>query len=228
MLEFATPGSIMTSAPEQWYWIFVHEQLGKFTVYSDDELEGDRRWRLHDEGFELLWDSAQSRAQAYRYMKELYPEYSRFETMPIPITFRQACDFINEHHRHHIAPQGMKFALGISNGQKLVGVLTAGRPVSRHRDDGLTLEITRLSVNAAYIHLCSKLYAAARRIAREMGYAVLITYTLEEETGASVKASGFQLMGKSNGGSWNAPSRSRVDRHPTGCKNLWMLHIHGA
>lgn len=223
----------LTSAEKRevpgWFWVFVHDGLRKYVIYSEDELTGERRWALElDEGFDLLWDSARSRPQAVRYMQEFYPEYDKFETIPTPITFRQACDFINVYHRHHMAPQGMKFALGISNGQKLVGVLTAGRPVSRHRDDGLTLEVTRVCVNGAYVHLCSKLYAAARRIAREMGYHTLITYTLDEETGASVRAAGFHCLGKSSGGSWNSLSRNRVDKHPTGLKNLWMLQIRGA
>lgn len=212
-------------SPEKWFCVFVHEEMRKYIVCSDDELSVERRWALCDEGFELLWDSAMSRSQAVQYMQRFYPEYIKFETIPTPISFRQACQFINQHHRHHKAPQGMKFALGMSNGLKLVGVLTAGRPVSRHKDDGLTLEVTRLCVNGAYIHLCSKLYAAARRIAREMGYHALITYTLDEETGASVRAAGFQLMGKSAGGSWNSLSRNRVDKHPTGLKKIWVLQI---
>ncbi|MGG4034916.1 XF1762 family protein [Paenibacillus cisolokensis] len=227
MFSFSPPGAVREEP--KWFWVFVHGGMRKYVIYSDDELDGERRWTLElDEGFDLLWDSARSRTQAVRYMQQFYPEYGKFETMPTPITFRQACDFINQHHRHHMAPQGMKFALGISNGQKLIGVLTAGRPVSRHRDDGLMLEVTRVCVIGAYVHLCSKLYAAARRIAREMGYHTLITYTLDEETGASVRAAGFQFMGKSAGGSWNSLSRNRLDKHPTGLKNLWMMQIRGA
>ncbi|WP_082452122.1 XF1762 family protein [Paenibacillus ihuae] len=225
MNEFLPTGINSDVSPVKWYWVFVHEGMRKYIVYSDDELTGERRLALHDEGFDLLWDSAMSRSQAVQYMRIFYPDYSTFEVIPTPISFRQACHFINLHHRHHMAPQGMKFALGMSNGQKLVGVLTAGRPVSRHKDDGLTLEVTRLCVNGAYVHLCSKLYAAARRIARDMGYHALITYTLDEETGVSVRAAGFQLMGKISGGSWNSLSRNRVDKHPTGLKKLWMLQI---
>ncbi|OME78754.1 hypothetical protein BK120_22975 [Paenibacillus sp. FSL A5-0031] len=158
-------------------------------------------------------------------MADFYPEYEKFETLLTPVSFRQACSFINEHHRHHMAPQGMKFALGLSNGERLIGVLTAGRPVSRHRDNGYTLEVTRLCVNNGYIHPCSKLYAAARRVAREMGYHSLITYTLDDESGSSVRAAGFQLLGKSLGGSWNSHRRQRVDKHPIGQKKYWMLNI---
>lgn len=206
------------------YWVFINEEMKKYLIYSDDELN-NRRWDLHNDGFELLWDSALSRKQANRYMADFYPEYEKFETLLTPVSFRQACSFINEHHRHHMAPQGMKFALGLSNGERLIGVLTAGRPVSRHRDNGYTLEVTRLCVNKAYIHSCSKLYAAARRVAREMGYHSLITYTLDEESGTSLRAAGFQLLGKSLGGSWNSLGRQRVDKHPIGQKKYWMLNI---
>jgi hypothetical protein len=213
-----------------WFWVFVNERLSVYTVHSDAELGAadSIRWDLLEEGFDVLWDSARSRREAVRYMEQFYPQYTRFETIPTPITFREACEFINKHHRHHLAPQGMKFALGISNGEKLVGVLTAGRPVSRHMDDGYVLEVTRLCVLRSYIHSCSKLYASARRIAREMGYRALVTYTLEDEPGASLRAAGFRLHKISCGGSWNTAKRPRVDKHPTGRKKVWVLPISGA
>lgn len=215
---------------EGWYWVFVNERLGVYAVYSDEELGAadSIRWDLLDEGFHVLWDSAGSRREAVRYMEQFYPQYRRFKTIPTPVAFREACEFINKHHRHHLAPQGMKFALGISNGEKLVGVLTAGRPVSRLRDNGYVLEVTRLCVLRSYIHSCSKLYASAKRIAKEMGYRALITYTLEEEPGASLRAAGFRLLKVSGGGSWNTAKRPRVDKHPIGRKKVWILTISGA
>lgn len=212
---------------EQFYWVFVNEALKKYMVLSDEELGSINtiRWELLEEGFDVLWDSARSRKQAVRYVEQFYPEYSKFETLPVPVTFREACNFIDKHHRHHPAPQGMKFALGISNGQHLVGVITAGRPVSRFRDNGRVLEVTRLCVIRAYKHACSKLYAAAARVAREMGYRSLITYTLEEESGASLRAAGFRLSGISPGGSWHSMSRAREDRHPIGPKKVWVLNL---
>lgn len=62
----------------------------------------------------------------------------------IPITFKQASEFINKYHRHHTASQGCKFCIGLSKKDRLVGVAVCGRPVSRHLDDGFTCEITRL------------------------------------------------------------------------------------
>ncbi|MFX3639866.1 MAG: XF1762 family protein [Candidatus Pristimantibacillus sp.] len=209
------------------YWIFIHDSLQKYIVLQDEEL-GDRntiRWDLYDEGFELLWDSANSRKEAVQYMQQYYPAYTKFSTITVPVSFREACTFVNEHHRHHVAPQGMKFSIALSNGQKLIGVLIAGRPVSRHRDNGRTLEVTRLCVNRAYKHTCSQLYATARRIARELGYQQIITYTLEEESGASLRAAGFQLTGINQGGSWDCSSRKRSDKHPIGRKRCWSLTL---
>jgi hypothetical protein len=54
-----------------------------------------------------------------------------------------------------------------------------------------------------------------------MGFKRLITYTLASETGTSLKASGWKEIGKAGGGSWNKPSRPRVDKAPTRQKTLW-------
>ena len=66
----------------------------------------------------------------------------------IPITLREANAFVDEHHRHHKATQGCKFALGLLNGETLCGAAICGRPVSRYLDNGLTLEITRLCTDS--------------------------------------------------------------------------------
>ena len=34
----------------------------------------------------------------------------------VPITFKQASDFVNKHHRHHSASQGCKFCIGLVGG----------------------------------------------------------------------------------------------------------------
>lgn len=43
--------------PVRFYWIFIHEVMKKYLIYSDEELN-NRRWDLHIDGFELLWGSA--------------------------------------------------------------------------------------------------------------------------------------------------------------------------
>ena len=62
---------------------------------------------------------------------------------------------------------------------------------------------------------CSKLYAAAWKAARALGYRRCITYILDTERGASVTAAGWRCVGKAGGGSWSCKSRPRVDKHPT-------------
>lgn len=211
----------------EYYWVFIKN--GMYLVLSDEELGDGKtliRFPLEEDGFELVWDSAFTKDEAERYAKEFYCA-RKFEAIPVPITLKDACAFINKHHRHHVAPQGHKFSLAIGDGQDVIGVAIAGRPVSRYQDDGMTLEITRCCVKTQYRnrHVCSQLYAAVRRIAKEMGYHRVITYTLESESGGSLKACGFHLKGISDGGSWNSRSRKRVDKHPVGEKKVWEMQI---
>lgn len=119
----------------------------------------------------------------------------------IPCTYKTACDFVNQHHRHHIASQGCKFCLGLMNDDKLCGVAICGRPVSRHLDNGFTLEINRLCTDGTR-NACSKLYGACCRVAKEMGYEKVITYILESENGASLKSSNFICEGQAGGTHW--------------------------
>ena len=107
-----------------------------------------------------------------------------------PITFKQASEFVNEHHRHHAASQGCKFCIGLYAGDELRGVAIAGRPVARKLDNGLTLEINRVCTLGDK-NACSMLYGARCRIARDMGYEKVITYILASEPGTSLLASNF-------------------------------------
>lgn len=137
-----------------------------------------------------------------------------------PISFRDACAFVDQHHRHHRRPQGHKFSLCVMDDGQLAGVVIAGRPVARNADNGLTLEITRLCTDGT-ANAASKLYGAARRVAGAMGYEKVITYTLAEEPGSSLLGAGWKLSGESKGGSWSRPTRSRQDQHPTTPKKRW-------
>jgi len=139
-----------------------------------------------------------------------------------PITYKEACEFIKRHHSHHLPPQGWKFGVAVNDGKKVVGVITVGRPVARNLDDGWVLEVTRCCTDGTK-HVASKLYAAAWRAARAMGYKRIITYTLIEEKGTSLVASGYKVLYETSGGSWNCPSRKRVDKHPMGQKLLWEM-----
>jgi hypothetical protein len=130
----------------------------------------------------------------------------------VPIDFNEAAYFVNIYHRHHVAPQGWKFGLGLQKNDKIVGVAIVGRPIARHLQDGFTLEVTRLCTDGTR-NACSKLYSACWRATRAMGYRKLITYILASEKGISLKASGWKEIGKCGGGTWNRNGRPRIDKH---------------
>lgn len=141
-----------------------------------------------------------------------------------PIAFDEACEFIKKFHRHHLPPQGWRFGVAVNDGEKIVGVVTVGRPVARHCDDGLTLEVTRLCTDGTK-NTASMLYSAARRAAWALGYKRLITYILESETGTSLRAAGWKDIGRAGGGTWNRNKRFRIDKHPTQAKILFEAQI---
>jgi hypothetical protein len=136
------------------------------------------------------------------------------------MTLAEANAFVGEHHRHHKPVVGHKFSLGASDGVNIVGVVIVGRPVSRHRDDGETMEVTRLCTDGTR-NACSFLYGAAAKAVFALGYNRLGTYTLPDEGGASLRGAGWKLIGERGGGSWSVPSRPRVDTHPLQTKLLW-------
>lgn len=139
----------------------------------------------------------------------------------VPLPLDEANAFVEEHHRHHGRVVGHKFSLGMADASNQIrGVAIIGRPVSRRLDDGLTLEITRVATDGSK-DACSALYGAARRAAFALGYKKLVTYTLASESGVSLRASGYRLIGEAGGGSWSRGSRPRVDKHPTQNKLRW-------
>lgn len=142
----------------------------------------------------------------------------------VPITLGEANEFVRRHHRHHRPVVGHKFSIGAAMGDEIVGVAIVGRPVSRRRDDGLTLEVTRLCTDGSK-NACSFLYGAAWRAAKALGFKRIGTYTTPEEGGASLRAAGWRLIAETPGRSWSVPSRPRVDTHPLGQKSLWEAAI---
>jgi hypothetical protein len=141
-----------------------------------------------------------------------------------PVEFNEACEFIKQYHRHHLPPTGWKFGAAVSDGEKIVGVVMIGRPVSRNLQDGWTLEVNRLCTDGTP-HVASMLYAAAWRAAKALGYKRLITYILDTEKGTSLTAAGWRLIGEAGGGSWSCKGRPRVDKHPLQGKLLWEVTL---
>ena len=143
-----------------------------------------------------------------------------------PISFSEAKHFVKEHHRHHSPPIGHLFSLAANDGDKIVGVAIVGRPVARRLQDGWTCELTRMATDGTR-NACSFLYGRAWRVAQQMGYKRMVTYTLPEEGGSSLRACGFRLLGTTPGRSWSVPSRPRVDKHPLQEKFRWVKQVEG-
>lgn len=136
----------------------------------------------------------------------------------VPISLKEANAFVEKYHRHHRSVVGHKFSIAAANEQGVVvGVAIVGRPVSRHLDDGWTLEVNRLCTDGTR-NACSFLYSAAWRCARNMGYKKLITYILDTETGASLKAANWKCAGRAGGKRWTGARRPKEDLYPAQMK----------
>jgi hypothetical protein len=142
------------------------------------------------------------------------------ELFIVPMDLESANDWVSMFHRHHNPVVGHKFSLGCMKANDIVGVVIVGRPVSRVRDNGWTLEVTRLATDGTK-NACSFLYGAAARAGFALGYRRIGTYILASEPGTTLRAAGWRQIGEVKGRSWSAPSRPRVDNHPLQDKLLF-------
>lgn len=148
----------------------------------------------------------------------------------VPVSWRTACNFVLDWHRHHEPPTGYRWAHGVATDDDvLVGCAIVGNPVARaianearFLDDPLTLEVTR-TVTDGYRNANSMLYGACARAAFAKGYLRLVTYTQEGESGASLRAAGWRIVAERPARrGWTTRSRPRADRGHDGiARTLW-------
>ena len=139
----------------------------------------------------------------------------------VPCNIDDAKAFVKQHHRHHSAPLGGKCAVAVADDSgQIRGVAILSRPVARNADDGWTLEVTRVATDGCE-NACSCLYGASWRIAKSLGFRRLITYTLKSESGTSLVAAGWRVIGETPGGTWSRENRPRIDKHPLQGKFRW-------
>ena len=120
------------------------------------------------------------------------------------IAFRDARRFIDQHHEHLPAPTGWRYGQGIWNGPDLLGVVTVGQPLARAFDPQQAVEVTRLCVrrdrpDALRWNACSQLYGWAAREAQLRGFRRIITYTRQDEAGATLRAVGWRCDSPAGG-----------------------------
>jgi len=162
----------------------------------------------------------------------------------VPVKFADACGFVTMWHRHHDAPVGCKFCIGVADDLNVLrGVAIAGRPVARMFDDGLTLEVTRSATDGTR-NANSMLYGSAWAAAKALGFRRMVTYTHAavagpvcvapcvhescrvirlSESGASLRAAGWVVVAeRAARPGWDVPSRPRELRGTEGIpRTLW-------
>lgn len=147
----------------------------------------------------------------------------------VPLTLPVANAAVERLHRHHPPiPGGFAWwACGaVANGE-LVGAAIAGRPTNRNNDDRQTVEVLRVATDGT-ANAPSALLGACARCAKSIGAARIITYTLTEESGASLRGAGWTLEKSGITSWWTTPgTRSPgVHRdHSDKEKVRWVLHF---
>lgn len=140
-----------------------------------------------------------------------------------PISFADACGFVEMWHRHHQPPVGHKFSIGVADEQGVLrGVAMVGRPVAKAYQDGLTLEVNRTATDGTP-NANSMLYGAAWRATKALGFGRLVTYTQAGESGASLRAAGWWVIAERPARKgWDTPSRPREGNGADGIpRTLW-------
>jgi hypothetical protein len=116
----------------------------------------------------------------------------------------------------------------VTNGAQLVGVVAAGRPVSRviQGREPLTVEVNRTCTDGTR-NANSMLYGAIWRAAKALGYERAFTYIQADEDGASLKAAGWvKVKDIPARGSWADHSVTREGRDDSSggvARQLWEI-----
>lgn len=143
----------------------------------------------------------------------------------VPVSLAQANEHVAAWHRHNRPVPGAKFCVGAADDDgTLRAVAIAGRPVARHFDDGMTIEINRVASDGSR-NANSLLYGACARAAFALGYCRVITYTQAQEGGASLRAAGWKVIAERPARpGWWAPSRPRDNGiYDATARQLWEV-----
>jgi hypothetical protein len=144
----------------------------------------------------------------------------------VPVTLDQAKSFVDEHHRHHDPAVGHRWSHGLWDDERgvLCGVAMVGRPVARGLDARRIVEVNRLATDGTR-NACSMLYAAAARAAEAKGYFAVVTYTLDVESGASLRGAGWWGECEAvDEREWNCRARPR-GTPSLGTKTRWVRFL---
>ena len=110
------------------------------------------------------------------------------------ISIREAGEFTSKYHHSHRPVKFCRFAIGLYKYKKLIGIATAGRPVSYNTDQQEVLEISRIATDGTK-NSSSLLLSRITRIARLFGYKYLSAYVLAHQEAYGLRAAGFHFSG---------------------------------
>lgn len=144
----------------------------------------------------------------------------------VPTSIRDANRYVARWHRHSAPVGGALFALACIDAGALepCGVVIVGRPKARQLQRGATCEVVRLATDGTR-NACSFLYARARRAAQALGYQRVVTYTLQIESGASLRGLGALEAADVRAQSWDRPGRRRIDHAMPAERIRWELIV---
>lgn len=146
----------------------------------------------------------------------------------IPLRIKEANRVVQRLHRKLKPVQGGLCAIGVcvDGADEPCGAAILGRPQARMSDDGWTCEITRLATDGTP-NACSRLWGRCLRLAKQLGYRRVISYSEPEEGGASLRAvATLRLVCvDAGGGKWSREGRPRVDDHPQQEKFKWEARL---
>lgn len=140
-----------------------------------------------------------------------------------PLALAEANALVAALHRHHAPCTGHRFSIGVFDEDgSCRGAAIVGRPVGGGRDQLVVAEVSRLVTDGTR-NACSMLYQACARAAQAQGYLRIQTFILDWETGASLRASGWEWVRLSHPTGWGNGSRPRGPLAAGGGrKQLWQ------
>jgi hypothetical protein len=138
----------------------------------------------------------------------------------VPLTLAEANAFVRKHHRHTRMVQHHRFSLGCIVDGRLVGVAVIGRPACRQHDQNIVAEVSRLTTDGTR-NAYSFLLGAAARACKAMGFERIQSFTLQSETGASLRAVGWRQGHESSRGN----RRPRPDEVRNVPRWFWFLDL---
>lgn len=152
---------------------------------------------------------------------------SRITLRVVPCTGAGAAAYVARHHRHlPWVSDRVRFAcaLAFEDPHSFVGVGIVANGPPEWEGTGRA-SITR-TATAGVPNGCSMLLGALSSAAKALGYVEVWTYTLPDESGASLRGAGFDCMGwTDDDADWSSASKVRAAPAVAGAKRRWRRRL---